>query len=209
MSGNLLFNVQNHSFLSGLQEFHSIGEWNFHSFTFREYKCAKTDLIFFSSLTGKYEKKSKKGSLRSSLFKSNASYANEAYVNDGQTRPNGAAASLDRRSVGSAESATAADVRPRPSSRNSSAHTGTEGRATPSNTGSLGKQSRGRGDSDEPDYASVKPRSQRGDSNGSAVMNDDTVSHHSTRSARSAQSAHSAHSSRSGKSGSRAHDVVM
>ena len=37
MSGNLLFNVQNHSFLSGLQEFHSIGEWNFHSFTFREY----------------------------------------------------------------------------------------------------------------------------------------------------------------------------
>ena len=36
MSGNLLFNVQNHSFLSGLQEFHSIGEWNFHSFTFRE-----------------------------------------------------------------------------------------------------------------------------------------------------------------------------
>ena len=33
MSGNLLFNVQNHSFLSGLQEFHSIGEWNFHSFT--------------------------------------------------------------------------------------------------------------------------------------------------------------------------------
>ena len=37
MSGNLLFNVQNHSFLSGLQEFHSFGEWNFHSFTFREY----------------------------------------------------------------------------------------------------------------------------------------------------------------------------
>ena len=37
MSGNLLFNVQNHSFLSGLQEFHSIGEWNFHSFTFREH----------------------------------------------------------------------------------------------------------------------------------------------------------------------------
>ena len=36
MSGNLLFNVQNHSFLSGLQEFHSFGEWNFHSFTFRE-----------------------------------------------------------------------------------------------------------------------------------------------------------------------------
>ena len=36
-SGNLLFNVQNHSFLSGLQEFHSFGEWNFHSFTFREY----------------------------------------------------------------------------------------------------------------------------------------------------------------------------
>ena len=31
MSGNLLFNVQNHSFLSGLQEFHSFGEWNFHS----------------------------------------------------------------------------------------------------------------------------------------------------------------------------------
>ena len=25
MSGNLLFNVQNHSFLSGLQEFHSFG----------------------------------------------------------------------------------------------------------------------------------------------------------------------------------------
>ena len=38
MSGNLLFNVQNHSFLSGLQEFHSFGEWNFHSFTFREYR---------------------------------------------------------------------------------------------------------------------------------------------------------------------------
>ena len=37
MSGNLLFNVQNHSFLSGLQEFHSFGEWNFHLFTFREY----------------------------------------------------------------------------------------------------------------------------------------------------------------------------
>ena len=37
MSGNLLFNVQNHSFLSGLQEFHSFGEWNFHSFTFREH----------------------------------------------------------------------------------------------------------------------------------------------------------------------------
>ena len=37
MSGNLLFNIQNHSFLSGLQEFHSFGEWNFHSFTFREY----------------------------------------------------------------------------------------------------------------------------------------------------------------------------
>ena len=37
MSGNLLFNVQNHSFLSGVQEFHSFGEWNFHSFTFREY----------------------------------------------------------------------------------------------------------------------------------------------------------------------------
>ena len=37
MSGNLLFNVQNHFFLSGLQEFHSFGEWNFHSFTFREY----------------------------------------------------------------------------------------------------------------------------------------------------------------------------
>ena len=36
-SGNLLFNVQNHSFLSGLQEFHSFGEWNFHSFAFREY----------------------------------------------------------------------------------------------------------------------------------------------------------------------------
>ena len=36
MSGNLLFSVQNHSFLSGLQEFHSFGEWNFHSFTFRE-----------------------------------------------------------------------------------------------------------------------------------------------------------------------------
>ena len=36
MSGNLLFNVQNHSFLSGLQEFHSFGGWNFHSFTFRE-----------------------------------------------------------------------------------------------------------------------------------------------------------------------------
>ena len=41
MSGNLLFNVQNHSFLSGLQEFHSIGEWNFHSFTFREYINSK------------------------------------------------------------------------------------------------------------------------------------------------------------------------
>ena len=39
MSGNLLFNVQNHSFLSGLQEFHSFGEWNFHSFTFREGTC--------------------------------------------------------------------------------------------------------------------------------------------------------------------------
>ena len=37
MGGNLLFNVQNHSFLSGLQEFHSFGEWNFHSFTFREH----------------------------------------------------------------------------------------------------------------------------------------------------------------------------
>ena len=41
MSGNLLFNVQNHSFLSGLQEFHSFGEWNFHSFTFREYHLRK------------------------------------------------------------------------------------------------------------------------------------------------------------------------
>ena len=41
MSGNLLFNVQNHSFLSGLQEFHSFGEWNFHSFTFREYLVVK------------------------------------------------------------------------------------------------------------------------------------------------------------------------
>ena len=41
MSGNLLFNVQNHSFLSGLQEFHSFGEWNFHSFTFREYVFLK------------------------------------------------------------------------------------------------------------------------------------------------------------------------
>ena len=40
MSGNLLFNVQNHSFLSGLQEFHSFGEWNFHSFTFREHTFA-------------------------------------------------------------------------------------------------------------------------------------------------------------------------
>ena len=40
MSGNLLFNVQNHSFLSGLQEFHSFGEWNFHSFTFRECKSS-------------------------------------------------------------------------------------------------------------------------------------------------------------------------
>ena len=37
MSRNLLSNVQNHSILSGLQEFHSFGEWNFHSFTFREY----------------------------------------------------------------------------------------------------------------------------------------------------------------------------
>ena len=42
MSGNLLFNVQNHSFLSSLQEFHSFGEWNFHSFTFREYLGKRT-----------------------------------------------------------------------------------------------------------------------------------------------------------------------
>ena len=45
MSGNLLFNVQNHSFLSGLQEFHSFGEWNFHSFTFREYSLWKHQII--------------------------------------------------------------------------------------------------------------------------------------------------------------------
>ena len=44
MSGNLLFNIQNHSFLSGLQEFHSFGEWNFHSFTFREYLAYSLNL---------------------------------------------------------------------------------------------------------------------------------------------------------------------
>ena len=58
MSGNLLFNVQNHSFSSGLQEFHSFGEWNFHSFTFREYvnTCifmftVVFNLLLFSLLT--------------------------------------------------------------------------------------------------------------------------------------------------------------
>ena len=45
MSGNLLLNVQNHSFLSGLQEFHSFGEWNFHSFTFREYEVISPLLL--------------------------------------------------------------------------------------------------------------------------------------------------------------------
>ena len=56
MSGNLLFNVQNHSFLSGLQEFHSFGEWNFHSFTFREY-----------NYTGKSERKQTKKNVKTPM----------------------------------------------------------------------------------------------------------------------------------------------